>query len=131
MIILVTSLGWINVLLIVMMGSTFPIKKLYLKKYKEKGKEGSLVYGKIFKISKIVHPITGVLILMIGIYHGLNAYSLFVFHTGTILLYTLFLTAIIAFVGKKTKWQWRLIHKTLGFIIFILMIVHVFWRNLI
>ncbi|MCC5911053.1 MAG: hypothetical protein JJT76_11520 [Clostridiaceae bacterium] len=131
---MVTTIGWMNVILIVMMGFIYPLKTIYLKKIKTEGKEAAKAYGSIYKIMRRVHPALGVVIILIGIFHGVQAYTLFTLHTGTILLYTLVVMAIVAIVGPKTKSfkkHWRVIHRVLGIVVFVLMIVHVYWRNII
>lgn len=131
---MVVLIGWINIGFIVLMGSIFPVKKIYLKKLKEEGKEKSKNLGKIYQFSRKAHPILGLTILALGFYHGFQAFSLTVWHTGTLLLYTLLLMAIVALGGpriKPFKKHWRLVHRSLGGVVYALAILHIFWRNLL
>ncbi len=129
---MVVVIGWINIGLIVIMGSIFPVKKTYLKKLKEEGKEKSKNWGKLYQFSRKAHPILGLVILTLGFYHGYQAFSLTVWHTGTLLLYTVFMMAVIALTGpriKPFKKHWRTVHRNLGIVVYFLGVLHVFWRN--
>lgn len=131
---MVILIGWINIGLIVLMGSIFPVKKMYLKKMKEKGKKEAENLGKLYRFSRKAHPVLGMGILALGFYHGYQAFSLTVWHTGTLLLYTLLLMAIIALSGPKIKAfkkHWRLVHRSLGGLVYLLALLHIFWRNLL
>ena len=131
---MVVIIGWINIGLIVIMGSIFPVKKMFLKKMKTEGKEKAEKLGKLYRFSRKAHPILGLGILALGFYHGFQAFSLTVLHTGTLLLYTLLLMAIVALVGsriKPFKKHWRLVHRSLGGVVYVLALMHIFWRNLI
>lgn len=131
---MVIIIGWINIGLIVLMGSIYPVKKIYLKKLKEEGKEKSKNLGKVYQFSRKAHPILGLGIIALGFYHGYQAFSLTVLHTGTLLLYTLVLMAIVAIGGpriKPFKKHWRLVHRSLGGVVFVLALLHIFWRNLL
>lgn len=131
---MVTTIGWINIVFIAIMGSIYPIKLTYMKKYKNEGKEKAKNLGKLYQFSRKAHPITGIAIILLGLYHGSKAYSLSVLHTGTILLYLIILMAIVAVVGQKVKpfkKNWRILHGRLGILVYIFAILHVFWRNII
>lgn len=131
---MVTTIGWINIGLIVLMGSIFPVKKMYLKKMKDEGKKEAENLGKLYRFSRKAHPVLGMGILALGFYHGYQAFSLTVWHTGTLLLYTLLLMAIIALSGpriKAFKKHWRLVHRSLGGLVYLLALLHIFWRNLL
>ena len=126
--------GWINIILIMVMASIYPIKQMYMKKYKLEGKESAIGLSKLYNFSRKAHPILGIIILFIGTIHGSMAYSLTVIHTGTILLYSIYLTGIIALIGQKFKpfkKHWRLAHRVLGLLVIVLAVIHVFWRNII
>ncbi len=105
-----------------------------MKKYKKEGKEKAKNLGKLYQFSRKAHPVTGILILSLGLYHGSQAYSLTVLHTGTMLLYSIFLMALVALIGPRVKAfrkNWRVVHRTIGILVFMLAVTHVLWRNLI
>ena len=131
---MVAIIGWVNIVLIVIMGSIFPVKKMYLKKMKVEGKGKAENLGKLYRFSRKAHPILGLGIVALGFYHGFQAFSLTVLHTGTLLLYTLVLMAIVALAGpriKALKKHWRLVHRSLGGVVYVLALLHIFLRNLI
>ena len=131
---MVSLLGWINIGLLVMMGSIYPIKNRYLKTLKSQGKEKAKTLGLIYGFSRKAHPVTGILILVIGFYHGSQAFSLTVVHTGTLLLYGILLMGLIAIIGQKLKplrKHWRKVHRILGVVVFVFAALHVFWRNIL
>ncbi len=131
---MVVMIGWINIAFIVLMGSIYPVKQMYLKKLKKDGKEKAEPLGKIYRFSRKAHPALGLAVLALGFYHGFQAFSLTVWHTGTLLLYTLLLMAIVALVGpriKPFKKHWRLVHRSLGGVVYVLALLHIFWRNLL
>ncbi|NBG86968.1 hypothetical protein [Isachenkonia alkalipeptolytica] len=131
---MVVVIGWVNIALIVIMGSIYPIKQVYLKKFKEQGKEKAQNWGRLYQFARKAHPATGLIILAIGFYHGYQAFSLTVWHTGTLLLYTLLLMAVVALAGpriKAFKKHWRKVHRSLGGVVYVLAILHIFWRNLL
>jgi len=130
---MVTTIGWINIVFIVVMGSIYPIKQTYLKKMKEEGKEKAEPLGKLYRFSRKAHPALGVIILILGFYHGYQAFSLTVLHTGTVLLYLILAMGIVAIAGQKVKAfrkHWRTVHRTMGGFVFLFAVIHVFWRNL-
>ncbi|TYQ16325.1 UNVERIFIED_CONTAM: hypothetical protein Cloal_2854 [Acetivibrio alkalicellulosi] len=131
---MVTTVGWINIFLIIIMGSIYPIKHKYMLTYKNEGKEKAKALGQLYRFSRKVHPVTGVLILLLGFYHGSQAYSLTVLHTGTILLYSILLMAIVALVGQKVRAfnkHWRIVHRGIGIFVFLFAVLHIFWRNIL
>ena len=131
---MVNTLGWINIGLLVIMGSIYPIKKTYLRTLKLKGKEKAKTLGLIYGFSRKAHPVNGILILAIGFYHGSQAFSLRVLHTGTLLLYGILIMGLVAIIGKKVKpfkKHWRGVHRALGGLVFVFAALHVFWRNII
>lgn len=132
--IVVTTVGWINLWLIVIMGSIYPIKHNYMRKYKNEGKEKAKTIGQFYQFTRKAHPVTGFIILLLGVYHGSQAYSLFILHTGTVLLYSILIMAIIAIVGQKFRVfqkHWRVVHRGIGILVFLFAVLHVFWRNII
>lgn len=99
---MVTIVGWANIVFIVIMASIYPIKQAYMSMYK-KDKEKTKALAQIYAFSRKAHPILGALIILLGFYHGSQAFSLIVLHTGTVLLYSILLMAIVAMLGQKVK----------------------------
>lgn len=131
---MVKTIGWINAFLIATMASIYPIKVTYLKKVKKEGKEKSGKWKSRYQLIKKLHPRLGLGILVLGFYHGTQAFSLAVLHTGTLLLYTVLLMAIIAISGPRIKLfkkNWRIFHRAIGGIAILFLALHIFNRNLI
>ncbi|WP_213050288.1 hypothetical protein [Serpentinicella alkaliphila] len=105
-----------------------------MKKYKKEGKEKAKTLGQLYQFTRKAHPVTGFIILLLGVYHGSQAYSLYVLHTGTVLLYSIFIMAITALVGQKFRAfqkHWRVVHRGIGILVFLSAVLHVFLRNII
>lgn len=116
------------------MASIYPVKLSYLRKIKVQGRQHAEIHGKIYNIIRKTHPILGSLIVLIGLYHGWIAFGRFPLHTGTLVLGTIILMGLVALLGPKIKGlrkSWRSIHRGLGFLLFLLVIIHIYWRNLI
>ncbi len=131
---MVVVIGWVNIGLILIMSGIYPIKRRYLKMFKEQGKEKAKNWGKLYQFTRKAHPILGLVILIMGFYHGYQAFSLTVWHTGTLLLYTLLVMALVAMAGpriKAFKKHWRVVHRSLGGVVYLLAILHIFWRNIL
>lgn len=131
---LVELAGWTNIVFISIMISIYPIKLSYLVLAKKKGRKNVKKLGKLYNFSKRAHPFLGVLILSIGFYHGYNAFSLTVLHTGTILLYLILTMGLVALVGSNFdpfKKHWRIVHRSLSLLVVLFAILHVFWKNII
>lgn len=118
-------LGWINVILLLFMASMFPIKSV-LKKKK------SMV--SLYRFFRKLHPIIGVSIVLIGMIHGYLALGGVRLHSGSILLLSIALSGGIIYSKGKInymKHNWRRIHRTLGFVIIALLILHLAFPNYI
>lgn len=114
---MVTTIGWVNIILLLVMSSMYLIKQIYMHKYKKVGKERAKNLGKLYQFSRKAHPVTGIIILILGVYHGSQAYGLTILHTGTILLYSIFLMAVVALAGPRVKSfrkHWKVVHRTIG-----------------
>ncbi|WP_026477166.1 hypothetical protein [Alkaliphilus transvaalensis] len=122
---MVDVMGWLNLLLILIMASISPLKKLGTKNIKAR---------KCYQKMRAIHPIMGILIIIIGLLHGYLALGTIKLHTGSLIVINLVLLALIAIIGPKVKQlrrRWRDIHKGLGFLLVVFLILHLFWRSLI
>lgn len=111
-------LGWLNVILVLLMGSIFPIK--------ERMKTNKKLIP-VYRKARVIHPITGVAMIVIGLIHGTMALGRIRLHSGTLILIVLVLMALVAFAGprvKALKKNWRLIHRMLGLLVFVLVLAH-------
>ncbi|KAB3531549.1 hypothetical protein [Alkaliphilus serpentinus] len=123
----VSTLGWMIVSLIFLTGLIYPIKQYYSK---SKNKKLLAIYKKL----RIIHPLLGVTIILLGSIHGYLALGTFRLHTGTIVLAILVIMAIIPISGQKIqklKRHWRPYHRYLSIILWISIIIHILFRNII
>lgn len=130
---MVAFTGWINIVFIILMGSLYPLRIIYTKLAKKRGRKNVEGLGKLYRFFKNTHPILGGIILLLGSYHGATALSLTVFRTGTVLFYLILAMGVIALVGprvKPFKKHWRLVHRALSPLVFLFAVLHVFWRNI-
>lgn len=106
----------------------YPIKKAYEK---TRDKRILLIYKKM----RVLHPIIGALIIIIGLIHGyMGLGTLLRLHTGSFVIITLIIMGLIAVTGPKVKplrKKWRFIHRNIGLVLLIFILIHVFYRNLI
>lgn len=124
---MVETLGWLNIGLILLMGTIYPMKKLYLNKRK---KSLLLLYRK----AKFYHPILGFIIVIIGLIHGYTALGTIRLHTGIFILFTVILMGCITALGRKKllfKKKWLAIHSNLSLLLLLFIIIHIFFRNII
>ena len=126
------TIGWINIILILAMLSIYPIKKINLHLIKQKSSLKD-TFRKFYRFIIKAHPIVGIIIILLGLYHGYNAYSLTAFYSGTILLYWIVLMGIVAIIGQKIsflKKQWRIYHRIMGFLALVFSFIHIYYPNL-
>jgi len=124
---MVEVLGWLNIGLIILMGTIYPIKKIYLKN-KSHG-----VFS-IYRKTRLLHPILGLIIVVIGLTHGYLALGTLRLHTGSLLVTTIIVMGCVTSLGRKQllfKKSWIKIHRSLVPILFIFIILHIFFRSLI
>lgn len=126
-------IGWVNAVLIIFMVSIYPLKLIYLKKSKtSRGEREKWKYA--YTTLRKLHPRLGAIIFLFGIYHGSQAFSLTVVHTGTLLLYSVLLMGIIAIFGQRIRVfrkHWRLAHRIVDGAVLTMLAIHIFNRNLI
>lgn len=130
---MVAFTGWINIFFIVLMGILYPLRIIYTRLAKERGRKNVEGLGTLYRSFKKAHPILGAIILLVGFYHGSRALSLTVFRTGTVLFYLILAMGLVALVGprvKPFKKHWRIVHRALSPLVFLFAILHVFWRNI-
>ena len=131
---MVDALGWINLLLVLLMGSIYPIKKAATAKLQRVGKEkvkGSML---LYQKMRIIHPILGILIVGIGLVHGYLALGTIRLHTGLLVVIWIMLMGSVAIFGPRMKVlrkKWRNLHREMGLVLLIFVIIHLFWRSLI
>lgn len=122
-----TTLGWINVALITAMGLIYPLRMNYLK---TKNKKLLAVYQKM----RIIHPITGGMIIALGLIHGYMSLGTIRLHTGLLIVIVLVIMAAIALLGPRTKFlkkNWRVVHRYMGLVLWSSILLHLFFRSLI
>lgn len=114
----------LNVLLLLYLVS-FPIA-LEVNKKVLKGKNKK--YNQAMKMGRKVHPVVGIVLVLSGALHGyLKLGGQFMFHTGSLLLIALALNGVLGFVYKKKRMKkLAMLHRTLGFIIIGLFLLHYF-----
>ena len=111
-------LGWLNVILVVLMGSIYPIK--------EKMKTNKKLIP-IYRKMRIIHPIVGVSMIVVGLIHGWMALGQIRLHSGLLILLALIAMALTALAGQKIKAfrkGWRKVHRALGLLVFLLVLAH-------
>ena len=111
-------LGWLNVILVVLMGSIYPVK--------EKMKTNKKLIP-LYRKMRIIHPVVGVLMILVGLIHGTMALGQIRLHSGSLILLALIAMALTALAGQKIKAfrkGWRKVHRTLGVLVFLLVLAH-------
>ena len=124
---MVEVLGWVNIGLIILMGTIYPIKKIYIR---SKSQRLLNVYRKV----RLLHPILGLIVVTIGLIHGYLALGTLRLHTGSLLLTAIIVMGCVTSFGRRQiifKKNWIMIHRNLVPILFVLIIIHVFFRSLI
>lgn len=124
---MIKILGWIIVSLVFIMGGIYPVK-LYYSKTKDKN------LLKAYKKLRVLHPILGIVIIILGSIHGFLALGTIRLHTGTIVLSLIIIMALISLLGQrinKFKGSWRPYHRYVSLILWIAIFIHIFYRNLI
>ncbi len=131
---MVDALGWLNLFLIIIMSAIYPVKKLQVSMIKRKGKEQAKKYTTIYKKISTLHPILGIIIIVVGVVHGFLALGEFRLHTGSLIIVNLVLMAVTAIIGPKIKGlrkKWRNLHQGLALLLFVFIVIHLFWRSLL
>ncbi|MDW7672370.1 MAG: hypothetical protein SCK57_07760 [Bacillota bacterium] len=114
-------MGWVNVILVVLMGSIYPIKEKM-----KTNKKLIPVYRKV----RVIHPIVGILMIVGALIHGTMALGRIRLHSGTLIVVVLIIMALVAFSGprvKAFKKNWRTVHRSLGVLVFVLVLAHLIW----
>lgn len=121
------TLGWINLALITAMGLIYPLRMRYLA---TKDKTLLALYQKM----RIIHPVTGGLVIAVGLIHGYLSLGTLRLHTGLLIVFVLAAMGVIALSGPRTKLlrrNWRIIHRYMGILLWSSVLLHIFLRNLI
>lgn len=124
---MIVALGWLNLVLIIFMVLIYPLKRMYLKKRKPE-------LLALYKSARNYHPLLGFTIILIGLIHGFMALGTIRLHTGTLVLFTVILMGCITTFGRKKvlfSKTWLKLHKTLIPLLFVFIIIHIFFRNII
>ena len=131
---MVEVMGWMNLVLVVVMGIIYPVKKYATAMLQKVGKEKSKGSMKLYQLIRQIHPILGTIIVLLGLLHGYLAIGTMRLHTGLLIVIMIMLMGIVAIFGPKLKVlrkKWRTLHRSMGLFLFIFVIIHLFWRNLI
>ncbi len=124
---MVGTMGWVNLVLIVIMGLIYPLKMAYQRNKDKKVLE-------LYKRARIFHPVLGFVIIGIGLTHGYLALGALRLHTGSLVLLALIAMATIALIGPRMKAlrkSWRTIHRYAGGVLWAFLLLHLFYRSLI
>lgn len=136
---MVATLGWLNVILIILLAQIYTLKKIMIatsatKSKKTKDTSIEIPWRKLYKFWRMAHPFMGLLTLVIGSYHGYLALGAIRLHTGSLVLTNLFLSAIVGGILIKStslKRQVRFIHQGLALLLIVTFLIHYFWPVLI
>ncbi|KAF2956400.1 hypothetical protein AS160_06510 [Marinitoga sp. 38H-ov] len=122
---MIELLGWINVFLLVFNLSLFATRRIY-KNLDKKSKISKYIVL-IMRILKKYHKLSGILLILTGIIHGYLALNGNLYlHTGMILWLSIVLMFSIYLLGKMEifKKLWVKWHRYLGFLLIILLLIH-------
>ena len=121
-------LGWLNVVLVVIAGSLFGLRRL--NKYVYGNKNTTL--KKIVKPLSKIHPYIGSVLLISAFIHGdLALGTVFKLHTGSLAGWILLLMMLVALIGKKFRVKnWLKIHRILAVLFVCAILLHLFARNI-
>ncbi|SMP40457.1 hypothetical protein [Anoxynatronum buryatiense] len=111
-------MGWVNVVLVVLMGAIYPLK--------QKMKSNKKLIP-IYRVVRVAHPVVGVVMILIGLLHGAMVLGQLRLHSGSLVLMTLILMALVALAGNKLavfRKTWRPIHRILGLLLVVLLLAH-------
>lgn len=122
-------LGWLNVVLVVIAGSLFGLRRL--NKYVYGNKNTTL--KKIVKPLSKIHPYVGSALLISALIHGdLALGTVFKLHTGPLAGWILLLMMLVALIGKKFRVKnWLKIHRILAILFVCAILLHLFARNIL
>lgn len=110
--------GWMNVVLVALMGTIYPVKEKM-----KTNKKLIPVYRKL----RVLHPVVGVLMVAMGLVHGYMALGRIALHSGSLIVAALIAMALVALAGQRVKAfrkDWRKVHRALGLLVFMLVLAH-------
>jgi Na+/proline symporter len=115
---------WFNVFLLAILLS-FPIL-LNVNKRILKGKNKG--FNHFLKNGRKMHPYVGILVILIGAYHGYTMLGgNFMFHTGSLLLMLLAANGVLGFLYKKKRKKiFSTLHQAVGGLILAAFLLHFF-----
>jgi hypothetical protein len=123
----VEILGWINVFLLVFNLSLFISRRIYINFIKDKKSKIAKYFVVTMNILKKYHKLSGILLIITGIIHGYLALNGNIYlHTGMILWLGIILMFLMYWLGKMPTFKkiWVRWHRYLGFILIILLLIH-------
>ncbi|SHE29365.1 hypothetical protein [Alkalibacter saccharofermentans] len=124
----VRILAYINVILLILLASSFILRRI--KKYTSI--ETGPGYNKALKIMGKLHPYLGISLILSGIVHGYMAIRTVRLNTGYILWGLIVVMGLIRVYGAVTKNKnWVKVHRVIDILVFIALLFHVFARNII
>lgn len=120
---MVTTLGWINVALIVFMFGLFTLRRIQ----KHIIKKPNALIKKMTGMSAFFHPYLGLVIITAGIIHGQAAITMFSINAGHILLLSVVAMFAIRIWGGITKnKKWVKIHRSFSPVVVLTLLIHIF-----
>lgn len=111
-------MGWVNVVLVVFMGAIYPLK--------QKMKTNKKLIP-VYRVMRVVHPAVGAAMILIGLLHGSMVLGQLRLHSGSLVVLTLIVMALVAVAGNKLaafRKIWRPIHRGLGMVLVVLLLAH-------
>ncbi|MBM7559707.1 hypothetical protein [Marinitoga litoralis] len=123
----VEILGWINVFLLVFNLSLFISRRIYKNFIKDKKSKIAKYFVVVMNVLKKYHKLSGILLVINGIIHGYIALNKNLqLHTGLILWLSIVLMFSLYLLGRIElfKKNWIKWHRYLGFILIILLLIH-------
>jgi hypothetical protein len=124
---IIELLGWINVFLLVFNISLFISRRIYINFIKDKKSKTAKYFVVIMNVLKRYHKLSGILLIITGIIHGYLALNGNLYlHTGMILWLGIILMFSMYLLGKVQVFKkvWVKWHRYLGFILIILLLIH-------
>ncbi|WP_206075992.1 hypothetical protein [Marinitoga lauensis] len=124
---IIESLGWLNVFFLSFNLSLFVVRRIYRVFIRNKNYRIEKYFIGIIKILQRYHKLSGILLIITGIIHGyieLNG-NLYL-HTGIILWFGIILMFLVYLLRKIKlfKKAWIKWHRYVGFILIILLLIH-------
>lgn len=126
---MIEALGTVNIVLAVLAGSLFLLRRINTYAFSNK----NTVLKKVVKPLSKVHPYIGVLLLISAYVHGdLALGSIFRVHTGPLTWWVLLVMMLVALIGKHFKIKnWIKVHRVLAIVMVLSVLLHLSARNIL